>query len=70
MDIEEAIERSITHTERVDVEFCGSQLDLECFICENYANGNDAIFSVENDGTIDVADIDGDWRICVTLIDA
>ncbi len=68
--IAQAVERSISHTERVDAEFVGDQHALEVHIEENYANGNDAIFSLENDGTIDVHDIDGDWRICVTLVDS
>ena len=70
MTIEDAVVRSCTHTERVACEFAGDQSALETHVEENYANGNDAIFSRENDGTIDVADIDGDWRLCVTLIDA
>lgn len=67
--ISQAIEQSIRQTERVDAKFTGDQSALEAHIADNYANGNDAIFSRENDGTIDVHDIDGDWRICVTLID-
>jgi len=69
MNIENAVVRSSTHTERVACEFVGDQSSLATHIAENYANGSDAIVSRENDGTIDVADIDGDWRLCVTLVD-
>jgi hypothetical protein len=67
MNVEQAVARSISHTEIVKCEFAGDYAQLLAFVSDTFANGNDAIFSEELDGTIDVADIDGDWRINVTL---
>ena len=67
MNVENAVARSISHTEIVACDFDGDYGQLVAFVEENFANGNDAIFSEENDGTVDIADIDGDWRIKVTL---
>lgn len=65
--IENAISRSIIHNEITRCEFEGDYQDLQVFIHENYANGNDAIFSEALDGSIDIDDIDGNWRIKVVL---
>lgn len=67
MNIENAVERSISHNEIVACEFDGDYGDLVVFVHETMANGNDAIFSEENDGTVDVDDFDGQWRVRVTL---
>ena len=69
MTIENAVARSISHTEIGYCEFRGDIGKLEDYISDAFENGNDAIFSVENDGTIDVADCDDEWRIRVTLVE-
>lgn len=68
MNIEQAVARSMSHTERVSCDFEGDYGALVAFVEETFASGNDAIFSEELDGTIDIADIDDDWRINVTLV--
>ena len=66
MTIENAIARSISHTEIVSCEFSGDATDLATFVVTEIENTDDAVFSAENDGTIDIDN--GDWRIRVTLI--
>ena len=68
MNIENAVARSISHNEIVVCEFSGDRKSLQSHVADTFANGNDAVFSEENDGTIDIADIDGDWRVRVTLV--
>ena len=69
MTIENAVARSISHDEIAYCDFRGDIGQLENYIGDAFDNGDDAIFSVENDGTIDVADCDNCWRIRVTLIE-
>lgn len=66
MNIENAIARSISHTEIVKCEFIGEYSDLLAWLNDN-TDGQNTI-SEENDGTIDVAS-DG-WRVNVTLVSA
>ena len=68
MNIENAVARSISHNEIVSCEFAGDWKSLKAHVADTFTNGNDAVFSEENDGTIDIADIDGDWRVRVTLV--
>ena len=65
MTIQNAIARSISHTEIVACEFAGDAAELATFVATEI-NSDDAVFSEENDGTIDIDN--GDWRIRVTLI--
>lgn len=73
-ELEKAIARSVSHTERVHCAFAGTFSQLREWIDNNVANGPETIYSEELDGTIDVAgtiDVGGtdiDWRLCVTLI--
>ena len=67
MKIEDAIARSISHNEIVRCEFEGDETALTVWLHDNVANGNDAVISRENDGTLDVCDIDMAWRIRVAL---
>lgn len=66
MSIENAIARSISHTEIVKCEFVGEYSDLLAWLNDN-TDGQNTV-SEENDGTIDVAS-DG-WRVNVTLVAA
>ena len=66
MTIQNAIARSVSHTEIVACEFSGDAAELATFVATELENTDDAVFSEENDGTIDVDN--GDWRIRVTLI--
>ena len=67
--VEQAISRSMSHLEIIQCEFIGEYSDLVGYIEDCCENGDDAIFSIENDGAVDIADIEGDWRIRVTLTD-
>jgi hypothetical protein len=64
MTIENAIARSISHTEIVKCEFVGEYSDLLAWLNDN-TDGQNTV-SEENDGTIDVAS--DDWRVNVTLV--
>ncbi len=68
MTVENAVARSISHSEIAKAEFAGDYGDLAAYVSDTFANGDEAILSEENDGTIDAADRDGDWRINVTLV--
>ena len=66
MTLENAIDRSSTHTEIVACEFAGTEAELRAWLNDNTAGGQ--TISRENDGAIDVAD--DAWRVRVTLVDA
>ena len=66
MNIEDAIARSISHTEIVKCEFVGEYNDLLAWLNDN-TDGQQTI-SEELDGTIDVAS--DDWRVNVALVGA
>lgn len=68
MTLENAVARSISHNEIVDCQFAGDWKSLQAYVSDTFANGSDAVFSEENDGTIDIADFDGDWRVRVTFV--
>jgi hypothetical protein len=61
--IENAIARSISHTEIAKCEFAGQYSDLMAWLNDN-TDGQQTV-SEEIDGTIDVAS--DDWRVNVTL---
>jgi hypothetical protein len=70
--LQQAIDRSRTHTERVSVEFDGDKSDLMVALAGLYDGEIDD--ATENDGTVDVwgwteemAEGEMDWRLCVTL---
>ena len=68
MTIENAVARSISHNEIVSCEFSGDWKALKAHVSDTFANGSDSVFSEENDGTIDIANTYGDWRVRVTLV--
>ena len=76
--ITEAISRSQSHNERVDVEFAGTREDLLVELDAHIDSDTQEIDSAdENDGTVDVWAFDPQandssmiWRLCVTLVDA
>lgn len=63
--LENAIARSISHTEIVHCEFVGEYSDLKAWLNDNVSV--EVTLSEENDGSIDVAGYD--WRVNVTLRD-
>jgi len=70
MNVKNAVASSIKQNgEVVACGFAGDFGDLFVFVSDTFADGQDAVFVEENDGTIDVADYDFDWRIKVTLTD-
>ena len=68
--LQNAIDRSSSHTERVDVDYAGTVSELLTDLHEIYDGDIDE--ARENDGDIDVWGCkDGsetmEWRLCVTL---
>jgi len=75
MKLQQAIDRSRSHNERVHVEFRGDRTDLMVALDGLYDGEIDD--AEENNGTIDVwgwtedmAEGEMDWRLCVTLTEA
>lgn len=66
LPIENAISRSISHTEIVPCEFEGEYSDLTVWLNDNITD--EVTLSEENDGTVDVAS--DTWRVNVTLTQA
>lgn len=72
MTLQQAIDRSISHNERVNVEFTGTRSELIRVLNGIYDGEIDYV--TENDGTIDVwgwtedmPEQDTEWRLYVTL---
>lgn len=72
MTLQQAIDRSRSHNERVSVEFAGERSELMVALDGLYNGEIDD--ATENDGTIDVwgwtedmPEGEMDWRLCVTL---
>jgi len=72
--IEAAIERSISHTESVPIEWAGDRASLLAAVGQSWAGEMDS--AAESDGTIDVwgwteltPDDEMEWRLRVRLAD-